>query len=285
MQMNEEFFEARDGVKIFTRSWLPQTSAAAAVVIVHGFKSHSGLYDWPAQRLVERRIAVHALDLRGHGKSDGERFYVQHFSDYVADVAQLVARAQARHPGLPLFLLGHSAGGVISCLYALEHQSELKGLVCESFAHEVPAPELALTLLKGLSRVAPHAHVLSLKDEDFSRDADFVQRMKSDPLIVHTAGASQTIAEMIRADERLRREFPRITLPVLILHGTADRATLPHGSQRFYDSAGSADKTLKLYEGHYHDLLNDLDKERVMADIIEWVTTHSILPQPHSLTN
>jgi alpha-beta hydrolase superfamily lysophospholipase len=269
--MNEGFFEA-DGLKLFTRSWLPQTGAVGVVVIVHGFKSHSGLYGWVAQGLVERRLAVHALDLRGHGKSDGERFYVEHFSDYVSDVAQLVSQAKERHPGLPVFLLGHSAGGVISCLYALEQQHQLAGLICESFAHQVPAPDIALTLLKGLSHVAPHAHVLNLKDEDFSRDPAFVERMKADPLIVHTPGASQTIAEMIRADERLKRDFPLITLPVLILHGTADRATLPQGSQRFYDTAGSVDKTLKLYEGHYHDLLNDLDKERVMADIIEWLT-------------
>src|SRR4051812_1505639 len=147
--MNEGFFEA-DGLKIFTREWLPQTAAVGVVVIVHGFKSHSGLYDWVAQRLVERRPAVHALDLRGHGKSEGERFYVEHFGDYVRDVARVVAQAKSRHPDLPVFLLGHSAGGVVSCLYALERQQELAGLICESFAHQVPAPDIALALLKGL---------------------------------------------------------------------------------------------------------------------------------------
>jgi acylglycerol lipase len=149
----------------------------------------------------------------------------------------------------------------------------VSGFICESFAHEVPAPDFALAILKGISHVAPHAHVLDLKDEDFSRDPAFVARMKSDPLIAHIAYASQTVAEMVRADERLKKEFPLFKLPVLILHGTADKATKPHGSQRFYDSAGSVDKTLKLYEGHFHDLLNDVGKDQVLADITEWITT------------
>jgi len=216
-------------------------------------------------------LAVYALDLRGRGKSDGERFYVEAFSDYVSDVALLVTLVKSREPGLPVFLLGHSAGGVVSCVYTLEHQAELAGFICESFAHEVPAPDFALAVLKGLSHVAPHAHVLRLKNEDFSRDPSVVQAMNDDPLIAHEVQPTQTVAEMVRADERLKRDFPLITLPVLILHGTLDKATKPSGSQAFYDRAGSADKTLKLYEGHFHDLLNDLDKAVVMADITEWI--------------
>ena len=183
----------------------------------------------------------------------------------------VVTLAKSREPGAPVFLLGHSAGGVVSCIYTLEHQPELAGLICESFAHEVPAPDFALSVFKGLSHVAPHAHILRLKNEDFSRNPKVVQAKNSDPLIVNEIQPTQTLAEMVRADERLRNEFQRITLPVLILHGTADRATRPSGSQRFYDTAGSTDKTLKLYEGHFHDLLNDVDKEVVMADIKAWV--------------
>jgi acylglycerol lipase len=273
--MTEETFEGTGKLKIFTRSWRPEGKPRGTVVLVHGFKSHSGLYEWPATQLAQRGFAVYALDLRGHGKSEGERLYVDKFSDYVGDVAQLVATAKSREPGLPAFVLGHSAGGVVATLYALEHQKELSGFVCESFAHELPAPDFALAILKGISHVAPHAHVLDLKDEDFSRDPAFVARMKSDPLIAHIGYPSQTVAELVRADERLKKEFPLITLPVLILHGKADKAAKPHGSQRFHDSAGSIDKTLKLYDGYFHDLLNDVGKEQVMADIVEWITVRS----------
>jgi len=278
----EERVPTGDGLTLFVRSWRPEGPARAVVVIVHGFNSHSGEYAWVASQLVTAGLAVYAPDLRGRGKSDGERFFVNSFGDWVNDVAKVISLAKSREPGLPVFLLGHSAGGVVACIYTLEHQSELAGLVCESFAHEVPAPDFALAVFKGLSHVAPHAHIVRLKNEDFSRDPQVVQAKNTDPLIAHEIQPTQALAEMVRADERLRREFPLITLPVLILHGTADKATRPSGSQRFYETAGSRDKTLKLYDGHFHDLLNDIDKEVVMSDIKAWVDAH--IPALRSVT-
>jgi acylglycerol lipase len=267
----EGTFESVGGLNIFFRWWRPNRQPRAAVVIVPGFNSHSGYYVWAAAQFVASGLAAYALDLRGRGKSDGERFYVDRFADYVGDVATLVTLTKAREPGLPVFLLGHSAGGVVACMYTIENQAELAGLICESFAHQVPAPDFALAVFKGLSHVAPHAHVLHLKNEDFSRDPKAVEAMNADPLIAHETQPTQTLAEMVRADERLKEEFPLITLPVLILHGTSDKATRPSGSQFFYDTAGSKDKTLKLYQGHVHDLLNDIDKDVVMSDITSWI--------------
>ena len=215
----------------------------------------------------------YAVDLRGRGQSDGERFYVQQFGEYVADVSALVNLARSRLAGLPVFLLGHSAGGVVSCLYTLDHQSELAGFICEDFAFQVPAPDFALAVFKGLSHVAPHAHILHLKNEDFSRDPQVVAQMNADPLIAHETQPTQTLAEMVRADERLKASFQQIRLPVLILHGTADKATRPAGSQFFYDNAASTDKTLKLYVGSFHDPLNDLDREQVIGDIKNWIVS------------
>jgi alpha-beta hydrolase superfamily lysophospholipase len=267
----EEKVRTRRGVEINVRSWLPPAPPRGIVAIVHGVKSHSGYYQWAGEQLVARGLAVFALDLHGRGKSEGERFYLEKIEDYLEDVDTLLGVARSRVPNLPLFLLGHSAGGVISSVYTLEHQAELAGFICESFAFEVYAPDLALTIVKGLSHIAPHLHVLNLKTEDFSRDPAAVQAMLDDPLIAGEVQPSSTVAELVRADDRLRREFPLITLPVLILHGTADKVTRPSGSQLFYDTAGSTDKTLKLYEGHAHDLLNDLDRERVMDDITAWI--------------
>jgi alpha-beta hydrolase superfamily lysophospholipase len=271
--MQEDTFAGVGGYRIFTRTWRPETPPRAVVVIVHGFNSHSGQYGWVAEQLVDAGFAVYALDLRGRGRSEGERFYVEKFQDYVDDVGTLVRIAKEREPGLPVFMLAHSAGGVIACGYALEHQSELAGLVCEDFAQEVPAPRFVLSILKVLGRIAPHARVYRIKNEDFSRDPVRVDELNQDPLIAGEVQPNQTAAEMIRADERLARSFDRITLPVLILHGTEDHVTRPSGSQRFHDLAGSDDKTLELYEGHYHDLLADLDKELVMADIVGWMDT------------
>jgi acylglycerol lipase len=266
----EETLE-NQGLKIFFRSWRPSTTARGAVVIVPGFNSHSGYYAWVAERLTAVGHATYAVDLRGRGRSDGERFYVDTFADYVSDITALMDVVKSRNPGLPVFLLGHSAGGVLACLYTLDHPSALAGLICESFAFQTPAPDFALAVLKGLSHVAPHAHVLRLKNEDFSRDPQVVAAMNSDPLIAHETQPTKTVAELVRSDERLKEEFGRITLPLLILHGTADKAAKSSGSQLFYDRAGSTEKTLKLYEGHVHDLLNDLGKETVMTDITAWI--------------
>lgn len=268
---SERWIESSDGTRIFTRTQAAAGPARANVVICHGFNAHSGLYAWSIDRFADHGFDVTALDLRGRGKSDGERFYVESIDEYVADVSAAVEDSKARNPGLPTYLLGHSAGGVTCCVYALDHQDRIDGLICEDFAFKTPAPDIALKLIEGASHLFPHTHVLKLPNEAFSRDTHWVSYLNSDPLIEHEVQPVQTVAALARATERLAREFDHINLPVLILHGTADKVTEPEGSRQFFDSAGSTDKTLKLYDGHFHDLLNDLGREQVMDDILAWI--------------
>jgi len=270
----EERIDGGGGLQIVVRSRQPVSPPRAVVAICHGVNSHGGQYLWTLEQLAAAGFAAYVLDLRGRGKSDGDRFYIEDVADYVANVSALIRLAKSREPGLPVFLLGHSAGGVVSCTYALDHQGEIAGLICESFAFQVPAPDLALTIIKGLSRIAPRLPVLKLKNEDFSRDPNVVKALNDDPLTKNETQPAITVAALVRGNERLRKEFPLITLPVFILHGTSDKATKPAGSQFFYDTAGSKDKTLKLYDGHYHDLLNDFGKETVMQDIQSWIGRH-----------
>src|SRR5688572_942516 len=267
----EETMEGAGGLRIFARSWRPASRPRAVMLLIHGFNSHSGYYLWAAEQLLELGLAVYALDLRGRGKSDGERYYVEKFAEYQSDVDALVNLARSREPGLPLFMLGHSAGGVIACNYVLDHQAAFAGLVCESFAYQVPAPDFALAVLKGISHLAPHAHVLKLKKEDFSRDPKVTRALLDDPVLENEVQPTKTVAEMVRADERLKRDFKLFTLPLLIIHGTKDTVTRPEGSQEFYANASSKDKTLKLYEGYFHDPLSDIGKEAVMTDIRSWI--------------
>jgi alpha-beta hydrolase superfamily lysophospholipase len=272
----EQWLDGTAG-RIFTRHWEPAGEPKASLVICHGVNSHGGQYIRAAEEFAARGFAVTALDLRGRGQSDGERFYIESIDDYVSDLSQAIELGRSKHPGLPLYLLGHSAGGVTSVTYALDHQERLAGLICESFAFRVYAPDIALKLLEGADHIIPHAHVLKLKMEDFSRDPAWVEQLNADPLTLDEVQPVSTVAAFARAGERFEREFSRISLPVLILHGTADKATRPDGSQQFYDQASSADKELKLYEGHYHDLLNDLGRDQVMNDIIDWIEAR--LPQ------
>jgi acylglycerol lipase len=269
--VREEDFRSADGTRIHMREWLPEGAPRAVVVICPGVNSHSGQHAWTAEQFNAAGFATYAVDLRGRGQSEGERFYVDDIAEYVADLRGLIAIARERHPDLPLYLLGHSAGGVVSCTLALDHQDEIDGLICESFAFQVPAPGFALAAIKGLSHIAPRLGVLTLKMKDFSRDPAAVAALEADPLTRDETQPAATVAALVRADERLHDDFAQITLPVLILHGTDDNATVWRGSAYFHDHAGASDKTLKLYEGHYHDLLNDLGKEAVMADILGWI--------------
>jgi acylglycerol lipase len=269
--VHESSFKNADGLNIFTRSFLPNGAPRAVIVLVHGFNAHSGYMVWAAEQFAARGLAAYALDLRGRGRSDGERFFINSFSDYTGDVDELVAIARAAHPGLPLYVLGHSAGGVVASTYVFEHQDTLAGLVCESFALDVGVPDAAALLIKGISHLAPHLHIFTLKNEIFSRDPAVVAAMNADPLIANESQPAETSAELIKAAERLKANMPKYRVPILIIHGTADKATRYQGSEYFYEHAGSTDKTLRLYEGHYHDLLNDVGKEDVMADVQTWL--------------
>jgi alpha-beta hydrolase superfamily lysophospholipase len=269
--VREETFESAGGVKIFYRSWRSVGVPKAIVVMCHGVNSHGGQYLWSGEQFANAGYAAYALDLRGRGKSEGERFYVENVSEYVADLAGTIKIAKSRDPGLPVFLLGHSAGGVVSCTYTLDNQKELAGFICESFAFQVYAPGFALAAIKGLSHIAPRLPVLKLPLEAFTRDPKALAELRADPLIAHEVQPAITVAALVRADERMMEEFPTIKIPVLIMHGTADKATVPAGSQVFFDRVGSKDKTLKLYKDHFHDLLNDTGKEEVLADMVAWI--------------
>ena len=270
MLMKEETFNGGGGTQLHLRSWRPQ-EPKAVVVICHGVNSHSGQYLWTGEQLAAAGFAVYAYDHRGRGKSQGSRFYIDDVREYTDDLGTFIALAKSREPGLRVFLLGHSAGGVVSCTWALDHQREIAGFICESFAFEVPAPAPVLALVRLLARIAPKLPVLKLKMKDFTRDPAALQALEADPLTKGEVQPARTVAALLEATDRMRREFSTITLPVLILHGTQDKATRPSGSQLFYKQARSRDKTLKLYEGHFHDLLNDLDKEEVMADVLAWI--------------
>jgi len=268
--MKEESFTGRGGTRLHMRSWRPETPRAV-VVICHGVNSHSGQYLWTGKRLAEAGFAAYAYDHRGRGRSEGPRFYIDDIRDYTEDLGTFIRLAKQREPGREVYLLGHSAGGVTSCTWALDHQHEIAGFICESFAFEVPAPAPVLAFVRIVARIAPRLPVLKLKMKDFTRDPDALQALEADPLTLGEVQPARTVSALLAATDRMRREFPTITLPLLILHGTADKATVPAGSEFFHRTAGSLDKTLRLYEGHYHDLLNDLGKEDVIADVIRWI--------------
>jgi acylglycerol lipase len=256
---------------LYLRIWRPTSKPLAVLAFVPGFNSHGGHFSWAAERLAARGFAVYAIDLRGRGRSSGVRFHVDRFADYLDDVDNMIRIASRRDAGLEIFLMGHSAGGVIATAYAMGHQAQLAGLICESFAFRVPAPAPVLSLVKWISAVFPRLPVLKLPNAGFSRDRRFVRDMDRDPAIRGERSTAGAVTQMNYGNELIERGFESLTLPLLIMHGSADTVTLPNGSHRFFLEAGSQDKALKLYDGHMHDLLNDVGRDEPMDDIITWI--------------
>jgi acylglycerol lipase len=251
-------FRNNDGQNIFYRNWRTGSGPKGIVIIVHGLNSHSGYYENFALRLNENGYDVYAIDLRGRGHSDGERYYISDFRGIVEDIDLLIGIAASADPMRPVFLLGHSVGGVFASVYGVDYQRKLRGLICESFAFQIPAPGFAIASIRFLSRIIPHVRLVKLNNGDFSRNRSIVEAMNSDPLLANERQPAKTIQQQLAATEYLKRKMPEIKIPLLILHGTDDKIAKPGGSEYFMKHAASADKQLKLYDGYYHDLLNDI---------------------------
>ncbi|GAA4331593.1 alpha/beta hydrolase [Mucilaginibacter gynuensis] len=264
-------FINKQGQQVFYRNWIPEDKPKGIVLIIHGLNSHSGYYQDFAARLREDGFEVYAIDLAGRGRSEGERYYIVDYHDVFADIDLLMNIAGFTRPSKPIFLFGHSAGGVFASAYAVQNQGKLKGLISESFAFQIPAPGFALAAIKFLAHIIPHTRLVKLNNADFSRDKSLVFKMDKDPLLENEKQPAKTMQQLLLAGEYLKKEMQAIKLPILILHGTADKATEPAGSEYLMKHASSADKQLKLYEGHYHDLLNDKDNDIVTKDILHWL--------------
>ena len=275
MQRQEGTFTGARGVRIHHRSWSPPGDIVARVTVAHGFAEHSGRYDRLAQRLVEAGYAVSAIDHRGHGMSGGARTRVVRFSDYVDDLKTLVDADAERWPGAPALLLGHSMGGLIALAYAVAHPASLHALVVSAPA-ACPGNVSPSTIALGrvLSRVAPGAPVLRLPLERISRDPAVVAAYNSDPLVFRSPIRARLGAEMLSTMERVDRALPSLRLPLLVMQGTADGLVDPGCGPHVYGLAGSPDKTLKMYDGLWHEIFNEPERDQVIADLISWLDAH-----------
>jgi alpha-beta hydrolase superfamily lysophospholipase len=259
------------GLRIHWQDWHPAADPRAAVVIAHGASEHAGRYRHVAARLVDAGYSVYAIEHRGHGRSEGPRALIDRMSNAVADLDSVITTA-----GPPVFLLGHSMGGTVALAYALRHQDRLRGLVLSGplAALEAAPPHMRITA-RVLSVLAPRLPLIDIDSTLVSRDPAVVQAYQDDPLVYHGKLPVRTVAELAATIDALPQAVPSITVPTLIMYGTADRLCPPVGSLMLSERIGATDKTLLAYDGLYHEIFNEPEQERVLDDLCAWLAART----------
>lgn len=275
MRHIENHTSGGSGKKLYWQAWLPDGDAKAIVFIAHGLAEHGGRYAHVGAALADRGYAVYAIDHRGHGQSGGQRSQIDSIDQVVADLHAFTAVMRSDHPGVPVFLYGHSMGGAVAFAYALRHQSELAGLVLSAPALVIENVNPATVIVgKLLSRVAPGAGIVQLDGSAVSRDPEVVKAYDADPLNFRGKVPARTAAEILAISTAAPDRLPELTLPVLVFQGSADRLVSPKAAPLVHDRAGSADKTLRVFEGGYHEMHNEPEQAEVIAMVGDWLDAH-----------
>ncbi|MEA2442692.1 MAG: lysophospholipase [Thermoleophilaceae bacterium] len=265
-------FKGEGGVEIYWQAWLPDGDPRAVIVLAHGASEHSGRYAWTGEQLAARGYAVHAIDHRGHGKSEGPRAVIDRMSNAVEDLHTLVERAAVKHAGTPLVLLGHSMGGAVALSYTIEHEDALDALVLSgALAALEAASPVQRAAARVLSVVAPNLGVVGIDSSAVSRDPQVVTDYDSDPLNYHGKLPARTVAELSQAIDGYPDAVSQFKLPMLVMHGGADRLTPVAGSEMVVERAASEDKTFVRYDELYHEILNEPERQQVLDDIADWL--------------
>lgn len=260
------------GKKLYWQAWLPDGNAKAIVFISHGLAEHGGRYAHVGRALAERGYAVYAIDHRGHGRSEGQRAQIDAIEQTVADLHAFMAVMRADHPGVPVFLFGHSMGGAIAFGYALRHQSELAGLILSAPAVVIEnVSPVTVAVGKVLSRIVPGAGIVQLDGSAVSRDPEVVRAYDADPLNFRGKVPARTAAEILGVADTASRRLPELTLPLLVYQGTEDRLVSPKAAPLVHAHAGSADKTLRVFEGGYHEMHNEPEQGEVIGMVADWL--------------
>ena len=265
-----------EGVELYWQGWLPSLESSGGpprgvLLICHGMGEHSGRYATVVDALVPDGWAVYGLDHRGHGRSGGVRVHVSHYADFLADLDTFRRMVATRHETRP-FLLGHSMGGQIALAYALDHQDDLAGLVLSAPALQAPpVPRAVRAVATALARVTPRLRRAVVDIATISRDEAVVTDYRTDALVHQghpTIALSLALAEQMTL---LPARVRDLRLPLLVQHGTDDRICPPDGSRALGESVGTDDLTVRWYDGFWHEIYHEPERERPLADLREWL--------------
>lgn len=278
MQHTQGSFENRRGNRIFTQQWLPEGPPRAGILLVHGLSEHSGRYQHVAHYLVARGYAVFALDHTGHGQSSGARAHVKRFSEFLETLSHYDQTIRTAFPQLRWFLYGHSMGGLISLHFLAAHQQDFQGAVFSAAPVSVPAHVSRFVIFIGrvFSRLLPKLRLVPLDSSGISRDPEVVKAYDTDPLVFRGKATARLAAELMKAIQDAPAAADRITIPALVLQGTADPIVEPgDGPLLCNQLLGSADKTLREYPGLFHEVHNEPEQAQVFEDMERWLNQHN----------
>ncbi|XP_054834178.1 monoglyceride lipase isoform X2 [Eublepharis macularius] len=266
-----------DGQYLFCRYWKPAAKPRGLVFVAHGAGEHCCRYDDLAQMLTGINLFVFAHDHVGHGQSEGDRMVVSDFHVFVRDSLQHIDLMKKDHPGLPVFLLGHSMGGAITILVACERPNDFSGLVLISplvVANPEVATPIKVFAAKVLNLVLPNLSLGAIDPSVVSRNKKEVESYATDPLVHHGGMKVSFVIQLMNAIAKIERSLPKLTLPILVLHGSPDKLCDIKGSYLLMDTAQSQDKTLKVYDEAYHALHKELPEvtTSVLKEILTWMS-------------
>lgn len=274
MQHLETTYKAHDGIELYLQAWMVD-SPKASLLLVHGLGEHSSRYLHLVEKLNELAISVFTFDGRGHGKSAKGKLtaYFDSYEDYLRDIDALFGKVKSYIPGVPAFIYGHSMGGGLVAAYVLKFKPRAAGVVLSSPAiKEAEGTSKILVVLSSLiNKYFPKLKLLKLEADKISRIPEEVQRYLSYPLNYTDPVPVRTGYELLQAMNFIQEKAAQFDLPLLLIHGSADGLTNPKGSELLFEKAKSSDKTLKIFPGGYHELINDLDGEEVKSLILSWI--------------
>lgn len=258
---------------VFYRCWRGEGPVKALILLAHGLGEHCGRYQAFAEYFCQNDIAVVALDHIGHGASPGHRVHIRSFDDFLGPLEELRNLVDQWYPQVPCFLVGHSMGGLIAGRFLLDHQHRFAGAALSAAALQAPEipSRLSMLTIRFFSWCLPKMGALQLDANQVSRDPEVIKRYLSDPLVHNGKASARLVAQLFAAMQKVESECGGITLPVLLMHGDADKMTPYRGSKAFYEGAGSTDKTLKIYTGLYHEIFNEPEQLHVMGDLRGWI--------------
>lgn len=272
MKTRDWVWESRDGLEMFAQSWEPEKSPKAVVCLVHGLGEHAGRYAHVGKALANASFVLLGFDLRGHGKSGGQRGHFPSFDALMDDINRHIQEAGKRFPGLPVFLYGHSLGGFLILNYATYHKHSLKGVITTGAGLRSPVLEqkVKITLSKILGGLLPTVTIPTGLDADsLTRNPEIVRAYKEDPLVHDKATLSAARVGISAVDHAFAHaaEFP---IPLLMMHGAVDRVTYPRGSQEFANIVPE-NCTLKVWDGLYHEIHNEPEQAEVFKFMVNWM--------------